>query len=1125
MPREVLAMRFTPEQERAVTLRGTNILLSAAAGSGKTTVLVERALRLIAEQGADIDRMLIVTFTNASAGDMRAKLRQALQDMAADADPARAAKGREQLIRLESASISTIHSFCSSFLRENFETAGVEPAFRVMDESEEARLREGALDEALREAYSSLARDADLRALDEGRGAEAVRSLADALMRASEDRSDPDAWLENAVSGEEGRFRDAMDAIKRSSLRDLDSAQVYWAMALEEEDCSFGQRAAIEKDMEKLKDVRAAADYEELREALEGFSFERIKGKKGEKAGDNADRLRKSGKDRVTNARIKEYPYAAAKADSERAQPSLRALARLVRSAREKERAAKEEKGLLTYADLEHRTLEVLRDESTGASAALRQKYDYVFVDEYQDTSSLQDDILRLAARDGGLFMVGDIKQSIYRFRSAEPELFMEKAERYRALDGGAYLPLTQNFRSTISVIDFVNAVFSRAMTGGDAEVLYTPDQYLRPADAAAQGPQCELHIVSGGDGEDGEDGGNFGAEARLIASAILEAKRETPGLAWRDIAVITRRGAKEVSRLRPALEQAGIPVYAEKEGGYYGAVEIRLALSILRLVMNSRSDIDLIGLLRSPLAGISADVLAAVRLSKPGAAFSEAAREYALTQGEGAHVIKEWFDRIDRWALASRSCALGETVRRAVEESGLVPFACSLPNGERRRANLNKLCEEADAYGRDVSPLLFRFLEDARRSEEKGEGENAPTIGEADDVVRMMTVHKSKGLEFRVVIAAGLGSKYAVRSVKGSLLAHKRLGVGIRVFDPGMRTLRRTIEMAAIEEESRKEGVAEEIRVLYVLLTRAKERLILTAEVKDGPEKAEREWRACAAKPGACERYLSLIMAAAYAGGGPENFPCSVAWHEAAPDMPEEERREGAYGGPLPDEELLRWRYPFANEGRRPVKLTATGLVREAEGPQEAVEVTPMPAFLGGTRELGGAGRGTAYHTVLRALDLDKIRGASGAALREEIVREMRAMREKNLITQEEKDSVDPGEVARFWESGEGRRALAAREIHREWPFNVYLDIRAETGRDEDGKVPVQGVIDLCYREGDGWVLLDYKTDRARDMEALRRHYEKQLETYAKALTVITGLPVKRRVLCLLGMGKALEL
>ena len=486
-------MRWTDEQARAIGARGGSLLLSAAAGSGKTTVLVERVLRLILDDGADIDRMLVVTFTRAAASDMRAKLSERLNEMAASGS----ARCREQLIRLDRASITTLHAFCADFLRTHFEAADVDPAFRILDDPVSRQLMDEALDETLEEAYA--APSEALLALDYGRGPKGVRALAEALCRAMGERADPQAWLARALDPEQPAEAAWMAELAGEARRDLDAALVTLEEAAQVCGCPQNYIDAVGADIDRLEEIRAISDYGELAGAMAGFRAARAASRKrspeDEEAVEAVKKLRTRAADLCRKSRIVDYPAAQSLADAAAQRPQLCELGRLATAASARFEEKKRERAGLTYADLERRTLDALRDD--GVARAAQEAFDYVFVDEYQDTSDIQEAIISRVARADNRFMVGDVKQSIYRFRMAEPRLFIEKYDRFRAGCGGTLLPLTRNFRSCPAVLNFVNAVFERAMNGGDSEIAYDDLARLNPGDPGAEpGEPVEIHLL-----------------------------------------------------------------------------------------------------------------------------------------------------------------------------------------------------------------------------------------------------------------------------------------------------------------------------------------------------------------------------------------------------------------------------------------------------------------------------------------------------------------------------------------------------------------------------------------------------------------------------------------------------
>ena len=1133
-------MQWTDEQARAISERGANLLLSAAAGSGKTTVLVERVLRLILDDGADIDRMLIVTFTRAAASDMRAKLSKQLALLAAGGNP----RCREQMIKLERASITTLHAFCADFLRAHFEVAGVDPAFRILDDPVQRRLMDEALDEVLEEAYAAPA-DA-LLALDYGRGPKTVRELTDALCGVLSERPDPEAWLERAVSDEQALISAWMDELVRSARRAAEQAKLSLQQALEIPGCPVSYHAATEKDLAALEALGSIEEYDPLFRAVSEFKFASARKAKGddEEALETVKKLRENAKDALKGAKILEHPAVQAVADAKFLAPQLKVLGELAQKTSEKFEEKKAELSGLTYSDLERRTLIALRDDETAAE--MRRRFDFVFVDEYQDTSDIQEAIVSRIRRENNVFMVGDVKQSIYRFRLAEPRLFIEKYASYKNGDGGRLLPLTRNFRSNPAILHFVNMVFERVMTGGDAEVEYDSLARLNPGNPDAEpGADVEVHLLEQTGDADEAIAELKSAERQglFIARRIRAMMQADPNLRYRDFAILTRSKASAFTPMTPMLLSENIPVYADGATGYFDTLEVALAISMLRLIANRRSDVELIAVLRSPVAGLTAEELAKIRIFAPKVPYADAAKQYAEEKDDSVAVrLADFFALLGSWKLRSGAVGLGELLRSVLDESGFYVYAGALPGGAQRQANLDRLVSIAANFDADVSGSLTRFLGHTDKLRQKGDGDAAHLLGENDDVVRMMTVHKSKGLEFRVVFGALLEKNYGGARFE-LLSAHRDLGLGLSLFDPQLRTKRKTIAQSAIAERAKREDAAEEMRILYVLLTRARERLILVGAVK-GADRAFAKWDALSHAPGASGSHLDLVMsarAAALREGAP--VWSTVEVHEAAelsgeaqaaPDpralFDEIMENPAAFADEKLDAELS-WTYPDELSSKKPLKLTVSGLLREIEGPEALPEMIERPMFMQEESEktLTGAERGTAYHRAVQLIDLAPLKGLSGRALADGIRIQLDAFAERRLLTPVQREAVRPSMLAKFFDGFLGRRLLAAEEIHREWPFNVMLRTEEalteeETGRFAGEELLVQGTVDCCFMEDGKWVLLDYKTDRSRDVEALKARYEKQLQVYALALERITGIEVKEKYLCLLAADVVAE-
>ena len=1143
---------WTAEQRRAIEDRGSNILLSAAAGSGKTTVLVERVLRLIIEEGVDVDRMLVVTFTRAAASDMRAKLSRRLNERASAGD----ARCGEQLLKLDQASISTLHSFCSDFLRMNFETVGVDPSFRVLDDAMDDRLVEEALDAAVEEAYA--AGGEALMALDYGRGPKGVRELTAALLQRMQERPDPEDWLRQIARCDRDALHHWQAEIVGAARRSLRTALVHLHEALSLPHCPENYAAAIRKDVQTLRQILSIDEYDALFRALSDIKFAAARrSAKGaavdEDAKEQVKQLREMAKKAVADARIRKLPLLQSRRDAKALAGQIETLAAITLSAARAYVEAKAEQSGLTFADLEHLTLRALSDPAVAQS--LKERYEYVFVDEYQDTSDLQEALVGAITRGNNLFMVGDVKQSIYRFRMAEPRLFMEKYAAYAKGEGGRLLPLTRNFRSRKGILDFVNLVFERTMTGGDAEVLYDEMARLNPgAEGAEAGelPDVSILLVDSGaeprSPKQAEDEeilrlAELERQGVWIARTIKRMMEEDPTLKYRDFAILTRSKDRPFSAMMPLMVAHGIPAYADGQTGYYRSLEINWMLSMLRLIENGRRDVELIAMLRSPAVGLSAEALAQVRIAYRNVPYVDAASAYAREVQDGiARRIAAFLEQLERWRLRLSSMGLGEFVRTVLDESGFYTYAGALPGGAQRQANLDQFVVTAGGYDDEYTGSLTRFLAYVEDIREKKDGDVAHLLGENDNVVRMMSVHKSKGLEFRVVFGAQLERRYSTRPSE-AVPIHRDLGAGLTYIDPDLRTRRTTLPREAIRERQSREDRAEEMRILYVMLTRARERLLLVGTV-NGAEKALGRWKALASAPFAAASHLDLIMAARC--GAERDGQALYSDLQVIPSadirMQRQGEREDAravfesirqhpeqYADPGLDA-ALAWQYPDSGASARPLKLTASGLLRQVEGPEQVPVLLERPDFIvEGPRRMTGAERGTAYHRCLQLLDLRELTGLKGAGLTRAIGARLDACADRGLITDAQRRVVQPQRLARFLQSDVGLRLRSADTVRREWSFNLRMPLSealtpAEAGRCDDGDVLVQGTIDCCFVEDDQWILLDYKTDRTDDTDALRAHYEKQLALYARALEQVTGRPVRQRLLCLLESGTVME-
>lgn len=1149
--------RWTEQQRDAIADRGHSLIVCAAAGSGKTAVLVERIVQLVRE-GCPIENMLVVTFTNAAAGEMRQRIGEAL-GKAAREDPALG----EQVMALSRASISTLHRFCGNLLREHFQALSIDPGFRIGDEQECGVLSHQAMEDAIYSCYE-VGSDAFLAA-DRCYTQEELSELAFALHRFMMTRPDPWAFLARAqetvrLTGEAFEQSPAARLLADFAGRRLERlcANARETLALcEGENGPLHYAAACGMDVQLTADLAAAAadGYAALHDALHGVTFAALGRKKKTDLFDEdiADRV-KARRDALKKAVADVQTAFAltledAAADIRMTAAPLDGLAELAKTYDTLYTAAKRQRGMMDFNDLEHNALAALALPEVRAS--LRAQYRYVFIDEYQDSSAIQEAIVGSFAREDGLFLVGDVKQSIYRFRQAEPSLFLQKAARFDLpeREKERRIDLQKNFRSRANVLEAANAVFGRIMRAEETEIEYDEREKLFCGlPAREDDPPVELHVLyqPGEDGAEEDENAErelaaVEREAKVVAARIRElvgtpfydAKTETERpLRYRDMTVLMRAVRGSAPLAAQMLESEGIPVFCDAGEGYFDIPEIRAMTALLQTIENGARDEPLLAALRGPALGLEESELAQIRIYTPDVKtpYHEAVRRYREEMDDAlAEKLRAFEAKRARWRLCARNQGVDRLIERIYAETGFLARAGALPGGAARQANLHLLTARARTFASTQGGSLHAFLRYAERLRAGGDSMSASAIGESEDVVRIMTTHKSKGLEFPVVFVLALGRRMSGQSLRARVLMDAELGVGLPCVDTEMNSERDTLLRRAIRVKAQREQLAEEVRVLYVALTRARERLILVGSVAgDKPPEA---WRGADISqmhtgldmiaPALIEAGASLTIREEAVRLGNSAWRVFAHVGGAAGELPRRTEdvvlRLLAELAAAPKDEALTRLMNFKPGVRTAVrKTTVSAVLRDEKRAAQEDEPLPdaplmrLPRFME-EQQMTGAQIGTAFHRMMRMLDLDALRATRDFAA--EIDRQRAALLEKGVVSENELAAVHPRLLVRLFASPLGVRMLAAGELHREWAFTY----RRET---EDGAQLLQGVIDCCFIERGAWVLVDYKTD-ADAAGAIERH-RPQLELYAQALAGITGRPVRERVLYLVraGMG-----
>ncbi|GFN30328.1 helicase-exonuclease AddAB subunit AddA [Paenibacillus xylaniclasticus] len=928
---------WTDDQWRAVSAEGSNILVAAAAGSGKTAVLVERIIRKISTD-VDVDRLLVATFTKAAASEMKERVRIALEG-ALERNPD-SEHLRRQLVLINRSSITTLHSFCLDVIRSYYPLIGLDPGFRMAGETESELLRIDALDELFERKYAGEDEDSGsfLMLADRyggERGDEPLYQLVQKLYDFSRSHPWPDHWLrqmaaafrlpsEATLSGTEW-----VAAAKADVRLSLLGAAGLLEQALDLTRRPAGPAPYADTFVDDLSVVTsllgftASEPWEAWSDKFAAVSFGRLKAMKGDEYDpqlkDRAKALRDKAKGIVTGLADKWFRRTPEqyRAELEELAPLMESLSELVISFGARYEQLKRGKGLLDFSDLEHGCLRILRDAASTpeqeipspAALEYRERFVEILLDEYQDTNTVQEAIVTLIARSNNRFMVGDVKQSIYRFRLAEPNLFLHKYKTYVPAysaaspaqsaqasqaelaaephngETGVRIDLARNFRSRSEVVDGVNGIFRAVMRESVGELEYDeraelvcgadypePDVLGRcaaelilidkkgipsPADEVPLEDESDSDSEEGARPLDASDLQTAQLEARSIARRILEL-REAGHPVWdgrrktyrplqmRDIVILLRATQQWAPIMIEELQSSGIPAYAELGTGYFDATEVEVMMSLLRVIDNPYQDIPLAGALRSPIFGLSAQELAHIRIAAGKGSFYDAVRKAAdLEQTVGTIRLKleRFLTQLESWRQAARQGSLTELLTSLYRETGYYDFVGGLPGGAQRQANLRALLDRARQYEATTFRGLFRFLRFIERMRETG-GDlgTARALGEQEDVVRIMSIHKSKGLEFPVVFIAGLGKMFNMQDLNAPFLLHKELGYGPKFVDAELRLSYPTLPYLAISNRLRMEMLAEEMRILYVAVTRPKEKMILVGTVADAVSKLE-EW------------------------------------------------------------------------------------------------------------------------------------------------------------------------------------------------------------------------------------------------------------------------------------------
>ncbi|MCR4907700.1 MAG: helicase-exonuclease AddAB subunit AddA [Lachnospiraceae bacterium] len=1162
-------MQYTPDQEKVIRTRDSNLLVSAAAGSGKTAVLVERIIQRITDpvSPVDIDRLLVVTFTNAAAAQMKERIRLALETRLNETPEDEALIRQRSLLSV--ARITTIHSFCLTVLKDHFNRIGLDPQFRIGDEAELSLIREEAMERVMERVYEEKRPEFyDLlehysRKRDDSDITEQIKSLYEYSLG----KSDPEDWLKQTVRAYEGdgghffwegellncikaRLKEAAgECGKALKLCDLPPGPYFYAEIIEEELTAF-------------KECLDCPDFEGLSERLSVFSFRTLPAKRDSSVDtglrDRVKALRGRWKDTVKSlqekfcSRSRKEEYEAVLSCA----PFVSELIRLVILFGDEFHSMKEERRIVDFSDLEHLGLAVLK---SGADEVYREFFREVMVDEYQDVSPVQEAILTAVAPEKGYFCVGDVKQSIYGFRLADPSIFINRYERSSAEEGSARIDLKKNFRSRPEVLDAVNFLFEKTMSRECGGVDYDEAQRLYPGaeyNISEQDYTSELNIYENNSDEE-LTSAEFEAYAvalrikELMGSFRVEENGETRELRYGDIAVLLRSPEGREDAFETAFSEAGIPVRLQTHTGYFQTVEIRIMLSFLTVIDNPRQDIPLMAVLKSLFGGFDDSELALIREAEPEGGLFDALKAAAEDTSSGlGKRAAEFLLKLEHYRDMTLDRPIHEIIESIIEDYHYELVAGA--GGEVSVMNLRLLAEKAAAFEESSYRGLFhfiRYIEQLKKYQfDPGEGVQEGAV----DAVNVMSIHRSKGLEFPVVFLCALEKRFNLRDTCASVVTDSELGIGIDTVDTSLSLRAPTLLKSLIAERKGVLSRAEELRVLYVAMTRAKEKLIMSGVVKDAEKAMDKE----EVSPASASSFLDIILGAlgAEKEGGPIRLRSISLMESVLSGLKEEEaglrkgfnREELLFGEAGEEEErdeieLLRRKLFWCDLREEinsiPLKAAVTAFTEhyDPEGEERLRMVTDEEEDPASDTEAGkqakrrgsgnssGALRGVAYHKALELVNINSVQSIAGA---EEYLSELVR---SGQLDEEGGRLVKPEDIASYCNTPlaerMGRASLEGR-LFREQPFIVSRSARIlnETFP-EDQQVLIQGIIDAFFYEDDEIVVVDYKTDRVEDGEILKKRYSGQLAFYADALEQLTGKKVKEKLIYSVSLGREILL
>ena len=1213
-------VKWTNEQLQAIQEKDSNILVAAAAGSGKTAVLVERIIHKIIDEQMDIDKILVVTFTNAAASEMRERILEAIYKKLEE-NPENVHLQR-QIILLNKASICTIHSFCLDVIHNHFYEIDLPSNFKIADTAEIDLLKQEVLDDLFEQKYTE--NDKDFIELLENytnyRGDEALQELVLKIYKFIQSSPFPLKWLQEKLELLKIEDKDISQTIWgkliiqaveddiQESIMQLETVKS--KMALYPEMTKFYQK--ICEDLIIIKDLQNYNSWDELYIKLLNFNFskwpvdKKVTNDLKEDSKEIRDKVKKHIKEKT--AKLLSCPQEQAVKDLKIITPILEKLANLVTEFTKNFAEKKKEKNCIDFNDIEHFALKILLDENnnpTEVAKKYKEKFEEIAIDEYQDSNLVQEAILTSISKGNNIFMVGDVKQSIYKFRQARPELFLQKYDEYKNKEEKTHednlkIQLFRNFRSRQNILNITNLVFESIMSKELGDINYNENEYLNygasypePEEIKNYAGIAELDIIdlkedesiTAFEGEEDEEEQerveDDVLEAKFVANKIQELLNSDymvfdKKLGYRkirpkDIVILLRATSNLSPIYEKEISDLELPVFSDTSGTYLDTVEIQTILSVLKIIDNPLQDIPLVVVLRSSICNFTDNDLITIRLTDRNCNFYEALiKTRLICDGDLKNKIESFLEKLEKWKSISQYMPLDEFIWQIYLDTGYYQYVGLLPNGAMRQANLKTLFEKAKQYEKASFKGLFNFIQFIDKlKKQNGDLASAKLIGENEDVIRIMSIHKSKGLEFPVVFLCNSHKKFNMQDLNDIILLHQDIGFGPTIMDTTKKIKYSSIAKDAIKLKMKQETLSEEQRILYVALTRAKEKLYITGRSKDFTkyvqdknkvlEMYESENIKLDAKlMKKANSYLDWIMYVYLFNQGRtitlkgEQYKLSdiitlnvsnkkdllktLAKEEVVEQIDLKEKIGQILKNKSDEEnkksdqalkELLEWKYDYIVDTTLPTKSSVTKIKQEKikleemlkgiESEEVEYKKSYTPKFMQEDKKISNAEKGTLVHLCIQRLDERKDYELK------DIQNMILNLVEKEIITKNEADAIDVNLIYQYTKSQLFEELRQAKEVHKEQPFYINIPAKDVVSEAENSKknILVQGIIDLYYIDkNDNLVLIDFKTDYISNepnaKEKILEKYKVQLEIYKTALEQALGRKVNKTAICL---------